>query len=191
MAVGSSPLPENYGLQDQAAVLGWTQENIALFRGDPTLVTVGADRNGADVTSLHLSSSSSSSYFQQALLMVRTVEYLCPNYEMMCETGEKRMSLSFHGLRECSKSIVKSTCGDKIKTVKVSVWNCVWNIRNIFTRKVWGLYSICKLQKNRLASLTFAGFLSLSLRFSVFLNSLVLICLVTNSKPPGLSHSCS
>ncbi|KAK1795226.1 hypothetical protein P4O66_010402 [Electrophorus voltai] len=69
LSTGSSALPGNFGLQDQAMALQWVQENIARFRGDPAKVTVGADRNGADIASLHLSSSSSSSLFHQALLM--------------------------------------------------------------------------------------------------------------------------
>lgn len=72
LCVGSSTLPGNYGLQDQAAALGWVQKNIALFGGDPTKVTVGAERNGADIASLHITSPSASSLFHRALLMVRT-----------------------------------------------------------------------------------------------------------------------
>ncbi|XP_076846647.1 thyroglobulin isoform X2 [Brachyhypopomus gauderio] len=68
LSTGSPALPGNSGIQDQAAALRWVQDNIARFRGDPTKVTVGADRNGADIASLHLPSSSSS-LFHQALLM--------------------------------------------------------------------------------------------------------------------------
>ncbi|XP_043117353.1 thyroglobulin [Puntigrus tetrazona] len=69
LSAGSSALPGNYGLQDQAAALGWVQKNIALFGGDPTKVTVGAERNGADIASLHLTSPPASSLFRRALLM--------------------------------------------------------------------------------------------------------------------------
>ncbi|XP_051574507.1 thyroglobulin-like [Myxocyprinus asiaticus] len=69
LSAGSTVLPGNYGLQDQAAVLGWVQKNIALFGGDPTKVTLGAERNGADIASLHLTSPSASSLFRRALLM--------------------------------------------------------------------------------------------------------------------------
>uniref|UniRef100_A0A8C1WJ37 Thyroglobulin n=1 Tax=Cyprinus carpio TaxID=7962 RepID=A0A8C1WJ37_CYPCA len=69
LSADSSALPGNYGLQDQAAALGWVQKNIALFGGDPTKVTVGAERNGADIASLHLTSPSASSLFRRALLM--------------------------------------------------------------------------------------------------------------------------
>ncbi|XP_039536126.1 thyroglobulin [Pimephales promelas] len=69
LSAGSSALPGNYGLQDQAAALGWVQKNIALFGGDPNKVTIGAERNGADIASLHLTSPSASSLFRRALLM--------------------------------------------------------------------------------------------------------------------------
>ncbi|KAL6488517.1 hypothetical protein MHYP_G00022580 [Metynnis hypsauchen] len=98
LSAGSRALPENYGLQDQAAALGWVQENIALFGGDPTRVTVGADRNGADIASLHLFSSSS--LFHQALLMVRTEKCICLNHEeMVCQNGENNNVLVFSWLK--------------------------------------------------------------------------------------------
>ena len=45
--------------------------HISLVGGDNSRVTVGAERRGADITSLHLSSSSSP-LFQRMMLMVRT-----------------------------------------------------------------------------------------------------------------------
>ncbi|TRY66912.1 hypothetical protein DNTS_017010 [Danionella cerebrum] len=69
LSAGSTAPPGNYGLQDQVAVLGWVQKNIALFGGDPTKVTLGAERSGADIASLHLTSPSASSLFKRALLM--------------------------------------------------------------------------------------------------------------------------
>ncbi|KAL7887495.1 hypothetical protein AOLI_G00052160 [Acnodon oligacanthus] len=98
LSTGSSALLENYGLQDQAAALGWVQENVARFGGDPTRVTVGADRNGADIASLHLFSSSS--LFHQALLMVRPEKYICLNHEeMVCQNEEIINVLVFSWLK--------------------------------------------------------------------------------------------
>ncbi|KAE8289365.1 Thyroglobulin [Larimichthys crocea] len=68
---GSSGLHGNYGLSDQEAVLRWVHAHISLVGGDSGRVTVGAERGGADITSLHLLSSSSSSrlLFQRMMLM--------------------------------------------------------------------------------------------------------------------------
>ncbi|XP_068425804.1 thyroglobulin [Clinocottus analis] len=59
----------DYGLSDQEAVLRWVHTHIALVGGDRTAVTVGSERRGADITSLHLLSSSSSPLFQRMMLM--------------------------------------------------------------------------------------------------------------------------
>ncbi|XP_063076397.1 thyroglobulin [Engraulis encrasicolus] len=69
LSTGSDSGPENYGLLDQLVVLKWVQKNIAQFGGDPRQVTLGAERNGADIASLHLISSASSGLFRRALLM--------------------------------------------------------------------------------------------------------------------------
>uniref|UniRef100_A0A4W5R2Q7 Carboxylesterase type B domain-containing protein n=1 Tax=Hucho hucho TaxID=62062 RepID=A0A4W5R2Q7_9TELE len=69
LSTGSTALPGNAGLQDQIAALKWVQENIEAFGGDPRLVTVGAERSGADVASLHLTSPSSRGLFHRMLLM--------------------------------------------------------------------------------------------------------------------------
>ncbi|KAL4616898.1 thyroglobulin [Arapaima gigas] len=59
----------NSGLQDQATALMWVHKNIAYFGGDPAKVTLGAERNGADIASLHLISPGTLGFFQRALLM--------------------------------------------------------------------------------------------------------------------------
>lgn len=76
MSPGESGLRGNYGLSDQEAVLRWVNTYISQVGGDNRRVTVGAERRGADISSLHLlsSSSSSSPLFQRMMLMVRTWE---------------------------------------------------------------------------------------------------------------------
>ncbi|XP_070690875.1 thyroglobulin [Pempheris klunzingeri] len=72
LSTGSSGLHGNYGLSDQEAVLRWVHAHISAVDGDNMRVTVGAERHGADITSLHLLSSSSSSsppLFQRMMLM--------------------------------------------------------------------------------------------------------------------------
>jgi len=44
---GDDQLRGNYGLLDQAATLGWVNNNIARFRGDPGRVTVFGHSVGA------------------------------------------------------------------------------------------------------------------------------------------------
>ncbi|XP_067093609.1 thyroglobulin [Osmerus mordax] len=68
LRIGSA-LPGNSGLQDQRAALLWVQDHVARLGGDPRRVTVGAERGGADVTSLHLLSSQTPPLFQRMLLM--------------------------------------------------------------------------------------------------------------------------
>ncbi|XP_044062749.1 thyroglobulin isoform X2 [Siniperca chuatsi] len=67
LSTGSSGLHGNYGLSDQEAVLRWVNAHISLVGGDDRRVTIGAERHGADITSLHLLSSPP--LFQRMMLM--------------------------------------------------------------------------------------------------------------------------
>ncbi|CAG9829919.1 unnamed protein product [Diabrotica balteata] len=49
--------PANYGLMDQIAALHWIQENIAVFGGDPTNVTLLGHGTGAACVNFLLTSS--------------------------------------------------------------------------------------------------------------------------------------
>ncbi|KAM3613491.1 uncharacterized protein V6R79_000394 [Siganus canaliculatus] len=70
LSTGSSGLHGNYGLSDQEAALRWVNAHISLMGGDNSRVTVGAERRGADISSLHLlTSSESSSQVHRMLLM--------------------------------------------------------------------------------------------------------------------------
>ncbi|XP_030606071.1 thyroglobulin [Archocentrus centrarchus] len=68
LSTGESGLRGNYGFSDQEAALRWVKDYISLMGGDSSRVTVGAERRGADITSLHLLSSSSP-LFQRMMLM--------------------------------------------------------------------------------------------------------------------------
>jgi hypothetical protein len=49
--------PANYGLMDQIAALHWLQENIAVFGGDPTNVTIVGHGTGAACVNFLMTSS--------------------------------------------------------------------------------------------------------------------------------------
>ncbi|XP_009575243.1 PREDICTED: thyroglobulin-like, partial [Fulmarus glacialis] len=69
-STGSPEVSGNAGLLDQLAALKWVHQNIASFGGDPSRVSLGADRGGADVTSIHLlTETADMDLFSRVLLM--------------------------------------------------------------------------------------------------------------------------
>ncbi|NXM74747.1 THYG protein, partial [Serilophus lunatus] len=70
LSTGSAEVRGNAGLLDQLAALKWVQQNIGSFGGDPSRVSLGADRGGADVTSIHLLTETvDTDFFRRVLLM--------------------------------------------------------------------------------------------------------------------------
>uniref|UniRef100_A0A3Q4GHV9 Carboxylesterase type B domain-containing protein n=1 Tax=Neolamprologus brichardi TaxID=32507 RepID=A0A3Q4GHV9_NEOBR len=99
LSTGESGLRGNYGLSDQEAALRWVKDHISLMGGDNSRVTVGAERGGADVTSLHLLSSSRP-LFQRMMLMVRPRVVLPPSRQQ-AEPPTSKFFIAFISSPSC------------------------------------------------------------------------------------------
>lgn len=83
--IGSSEVSGNAGLLDQLAALKWVQRNIASFGGDPRRVSLGADRGGADVASIHLlTETADMDLFRRVMLMVSQFNCFVKAYCCSC-----------------------------------------------------------------------------------------------------------
>lgn len=65
-------IPNNRGIHDQVAALGWVRENIAAFGGDPERVTIAGQSAGSASVSLMMTIPASQGLFHGAILQSGT-----------------------------------------------------------------------------------------------------------------------
>ena len=65
--MGTEAVPGNAGLRDQALALTWVRDNIALFGGDPGLVTIFGQSAGAAAVSYQMFSETSRGLFRRVI----------------------------------------------------------------------------------------------------------------------------
>eukprot|EP00456_Euglypha_rotunda_P044862 TRINITY_DN3546_c0_g1_i12.p1 TRINITY_DN3546_c0_g1~~TRINITY_DN3546_c0_g1_i12.p1 ORF type:complete len:169 (-),score=37.22 TRINITY_DN3546_c0_g1_i12:39-545(-) len=66
--LASTTLAGNYGFKDQIFALEWVRDNIAVFGGNPNLVTIFGQSAGGTSMACHLTSPVSDPLFQQAIV---------------------------------------------------------------------------------------------------------------------------
>ena len=70
--MGTEMVPGNAGFRDQLLALNWVHENIAIFGGDPGMVTIFGESAGASSAAYHLISPLSKGLFHRAILQSET-----------------------------------------------------------------------------------------------------------------------
>ncbi|RVE56376.1 hypothetical protein OJAV_G00220450 [Oryzias javanicus] len=93
----------NYGILDQQAALLWVQQNIAVFGGDPSKVTIVGESAGAQSVSLHLIIQSSKPLFKQAVL--QSLPFSIP-----LKTRHDALKLGKHFAQETNCSVSDFVC---------------------------------------------------------------------------------
>lgn len=102
----SPEAPGNMGLLDQHLALRWVQENVVVFGGDPSVVTVIGVSAGAVSVNAHILSPMSKRLFRRAVMMsgsARTIDFFDTVHESMSKGNDVAKLL---GCSETQKSLM-------------------------------------------------------------------------------------
>ncbi|CAH2047561.1 unnamed protein product, partial [Iphiclides podalirius] len=91
LCLDTEDVPGNAGMKDQVAALGWVNENITSFGGDPKNITIFGHSAGGCSVSYHLISPMSTGLFKKAI--VKSGSFTCP-WGKMFEPRERAYALA-------------------------------------------------------------------------------------------------
>ena len=94
----------NYGLADQQAALRWVRDNIGVFGGDPTKVTIAGESAGAMSVCDHLVAPESYGLFRAAILQSG------PCQAQASLPAAERISMSYAAQIGCGKPATAAKC---------------------------------------------------------------------------------
>ncbi|XP_029020003.1 crystal protein [Betta splendens] len=141
----------NYGILDQQAALFWVQQNIAVFGGDPSKVTIFGESAGAQSVGLHLIIQSSGPLFSQAIL--QSSPFSIP---MKSRHDAMKLGKDFVKQTNCSRSDIPCLLSLAPQAVLVAQMKTSSRIMNPFrfleAFETWGPYIDGELIKEQAPS---------------------------------------
>jgi carboxylesterase type B len=108
LATGTSKAIGNMGLKDNVMALEWIRDNIAVFGGDPTQVTISGLSAGAFSVSMLILSEMSRNLFKRAILMSGAITWVTrysSDYLSIAQNLGKEVNCTGDNFIECLQEV--------------------------------------------------------------------------------------